>query len=102
MPNPVPPLKIVAQSISEGQEVTGLVLWRVELTVPAARHVEFLVDGVAARRRRGGALHARLERGRRAAGAAPPDRPRGGPASGKTVEATVTVTVPPPGPPVPG
>ena len=74
-PKPVP-LAIAGQSVADGQEATGLVVWRVDVRGRAAR-VEFLVDGSRARQRRRGALHARLERRRRAAGTAPPDRPRG-------------------------
>ena len=42
----VPPaLRILSQTIVDGQEASGLVLWRVETSV-RPRHVEFLVDGV--------------------------------------------------------
>ena len=92
MPKPVPS-RIVAQSISEGQEVTGLVLWRVELN-RRARHVEFVVDGVA----RGTDVAAPYTLGWNA------DEEATGPhrltaravgRDGRVVEATVTVTVPP-------
>lgn len=47
-PKPPPPivtaLKIVSQTVADGQEVSGLVIWRVEVTGKPAR-VEFLVDG---------------------------------------------------------
>ena len=43
-PKPVP-LAIAGQSVTEGQEVSGLVLWRVDVRGRAER-VEFLVDGV--------------------------------------------------------
>ena len=70
------PLEDPRARAPDGQEVTGLVLWRVDVAGTPTR-VEFLVDGVAPRRRRRGALHARLELGRGGAGAASPDRPRG-------------------------
>ena len=41
-----PPLAIVGQSIEEGQALSGLVLWSVEVRGRAER-VEFLVDGVS-------------------------------------------------------
>ena len=44
-PPPTPPLRIVTQSVAEGQEVTGLVLWRVEVSGKPSR-VEFVIDGV--------------------------------------------------------
>jgi hypothetical protein len=44
VPKPVP-LAITEMTVTEGQQVTGLVLWRVDVTGKAAR-VEFLVDGV--------------------------------------------------------
>ena len=40
-----PPLAIVGQSLEDGQELTGLVVWRVDVRGRRAR-VEFLVDGV--------------------------------------------------------
>src|ERR687898_661080 len=43
-PKPVP-LAILGQSVSDGQEVSGLVVWRVDLRGRGAE-VEFLVDGV--------------------------------------------------------
>ena len=39
-------LSIVGQSVEEGQELSGLVLWRVDVRGRAER-VEFLVDGVS-------------------------------------------------------
>ena len=42
-PKPVP-LAIVGQSVTDGEEVNGLVVWRVDVRGRAA-HVEFLVDG---------------------------------------------------------
>jgi hypothetical protein len=47
-PKPVPkpvPLAILGQSVTEGQQVSGLVVWRVDVRGRAER-VEFLVDGV--------------------------------------------------------
>lgn len=44
-PPAAPPLAILGQSVANGQEVTGLVIWRVDVGGNAAR-VEFLVDGV--------------------------------------------------------
>jgi hypothetical protein len=45
-PKPKPPVFAIAgQSLAEGQEVSGLVVWRVDLKGRGAR-VEFLVDGV--------------------------------------------------------
>ena len=44
-PAPVPPLAILGQSVTDGQEVSGLVVWRVDVRGRAER-VEFLVDGV--------------------------------------------------------
>ena len=79
-PKPKPPEARAARDrrpvVADGQEVTGLVVWRVDVR-GRADHVEFLVDGSLARQRRRRALHARLERRRRAPGPAPPDRARG-------------------------
>ncbi len=46
-PKPAPPpvFAIAGQSVSEGEEVAGLVVWRVDVKGRGAR-VEFLVDGV--------------------------------------------------------
>jgi hypothetical protein len=44
-PTPPPVFAIAAQSLEDGQEVSGLVVWRVDLKGRGAR-VEFLVDGV--------------------------------------------------------
>jgi Bacterial Ig domain len=46
-PKPLPPpvLAIAGQSLADGQQVSGLTIWRVELKGRAAR-VEFLIDGV--------------------------------------------------------
>ena len=43
-PVPKPTFEVAAQSLSDGQQVTGLVLWRVDVTGPATR-VEFWIDG---------------------------------------------------------
>ena len=43
-PAPTPTLEIAAQSLADGQQVTGLALWRVDVTGTAAR-VEFWIDG---------------------------------------------------------
>ena len=43
-PAPKPSFEIAAQSLSDGQQVTGLVVWRVEVSRPATR-VEFWIDG---------------------------------------------------------
>ena len=51
-----------ARASADGQEVTGLVVWRVDVGGKAAR-VEFLVDGTPARHGRRRAVHARLEHG---------------------------------------
>ncbi len=96
-PKPAPkpaPLAIVGQSVADGQEATGLVVWRVDIRGRAAR-VEFLVDGVV----RGSDVAAPYTLGWNTAAEPPgPHRltARAVGASGKTVEATVTVTVPPP------
>ena len=44
-PPAAPPLAILSQSVTEGQQVAGFVLWRVEMAGRPAR-VEFLIDGV--------------------------------------------------------
>jgi hypothetical protein len=94
-PSPKPtPLAIVGQSVADGQEVTGLVVWRVDVRGRAAR-VEFLVDGVV----RGSDVAAPYTLGWNAAAEPPgPHRltARAVEPGGKTVEATVIVTVPPP------
>lgn len=41
---PKPSLRILGQSLTDGQEVTGLVIWRVDVA-GKAEQVEFLVDG---------------------------------------------------------
>ena len=93
-PPAVPPLAVVDQTVEEGQELAGLVVWRVDVRGRAER-VEFLVDGVL----RGGDVAAPYTFGLNA------DAEQPGPhrltarvvgANGKPVQATVTVTVLPP------
>jgi Bacterial Ig domain len=43
-PTPKPTFEIAAQSVSEGQEVAGLVIWRIDVNGTASR-VEFWIDG---------------------------------------------------------
>jgi hypothetical protein len=94
-PKPVPkpvPLAIVGQSVTEGQEATGLVLWRVDVKGRPQR-VEFLVDGVV----RGTDVAAPYTLGWNASAEAPGPHVLTARAVGKTtVAATVTVTVPAP------
>jgi len=94
-PKPTPPaapvLRLVSQSVMNGQTATGLVLWRV--TATAAARVEFLVDGVV----RGTDVAAPYTLGWNASAETPgPHRltARAVGAGGKGVEATITVTVP--------
>ena len=93
-PAPVPPpLRIVSQSVTEGQVATGLVLWRVELT--RAARVDFLVDGVI----RGTDIAAPYTFGWNVAAEKPGEHrltARATGRDGKIVEATVTVFVPAP------
>lgn len=96
-PKPVPkpvPLAIASQSIADGQEATGLVVWRVDVRGKAAR-VEFLVDGVS----RGADVAAPYTFGWNAAAEQPGEhrlKARAHGRDGKLVERTVTVTVPAP------
>lgn len=86
----VAPLKIVSQTVVDGQPVTGLVLWRVEVAGKLTR-VEFVVDGVL----RGADVAAPYTFGWDAAAEAPGIHRLTARAVGKkTVEATVAVTVP--------
>jgi hypothetical protein len=92
-PKPAP-LRILAQSIGEGQELAGLVIWRVELGGKAQR-VEFLVDGEI----HGTDVAAPYTLGLDAAAEQPGTHrltARAVGANGKVVEATVSVTVPAP------
>ena len=91
-PKPAPVLRIVSQSVAEGQEVTGLVIWRVDTAGPA-KHVEFRVDGVP----RGTDVAAPYTLGWNADAESPgPHRltARAVGTHGKAVETAVTVTVP--------
>lgn len=95
-PKPVAPvLRVVSQSVADGQTTTGLVVWRV--TATAAARVEFLVDGVL----RGTDVAGPYTFGWNASGEPPgPHRltARAVGQRGKIVEASVTVTVPAPPP----
>jgi N-acetylmuramoyl-L-alanine amidase/Bacterial Ig domain len=86
-PKPVP-LAVTGMSVADGQDVTGLVVWRVDVRGRAER-VEFLVDGVL----RGTDVAAPYTLGWNA-GAEPagPHRLTARAVGAKTVEATVTVT----------
>lgn len=95
-PPVTPPLAILSQTVSDGQQVTGLVVWRVEVAGKPTR-VEFLVDGVL----RGADVAAPYTLGWDSAAEAPGAHRLTARAIGKgtvkkTVEATVTVTVPAP------
>ena len=92
-PKPVvPELRILRQTVSDGQELTGFVLWRVEVAGKPAK-VEFLVDGVL----RGADVAAPYTFGWDAAAEAPGPHRLTARAVGKwTVAATVTVSVPAP------
>ncbi len=88
------PLAVTGMSVAEGQQLTGLVVWRVDVRGRAQR-VEFLVDGVA----RGSDVAAPYTLGLNADGEQPGEHrltARAVGANGKAVEATVTVSVPPP------
>ncbi len=91
-PKPAPVLRIVSQSVADGQEVTGLVIWRVD-TTGGAKHVEFRVDGVP----RGTDVASPYTLGWNAdAESSGPHRltARAVGTNGKAVETAVTVTVP--------
>jgi len=97
-PSPAPPaapvLRVEAQSVVEGQQVAGLVLWLVEATGGAVR-VEFLVDGSV----RGTDVAAPYTLGWNTAAEQPGTHrltARAFAKDGKAVEAAVTVTVAPP------
>ena len=90
-PKPVA-LAIAGQSVTDGQEATGLVLWRVDVKGRPQR-VEFLVDGVL----RGTDVAAPYTLGWDASAETPGPHVLTARAVGtKTVAATVTVTVPAP------
>jgi hypothetical protein len=94
-PKPAPaPLRIVSQSVTNGQVASGLVLWRVELN--HAARVDFLVDGVV----RGSDVAAPYTLGWNAVAETPGAHAltaRATGKDGKVAEATVTVSVPEPG-----
>ncbi len=86
------PLKVLSQTVVVGQQVTGFVLWRVEVAGKPTR-VEFLVDGVL----RGADAAKPYTLGWDSAAEAPgPHRLTARAVGKKTAEATVTVTVPAP------
>jgi N-acetylmuramoyl-L-alanine amidase/Bacterial Ig domain len=91
-PKPAPPkLRIVSQSVTDGQTVDGLVIWHVEAT--GAARVEFVIDGVS----RGADVAAPFTYGWDTAAEQPGAHEltaRAVGSDGKTVGATVTVTVP--------
>jgi hypothetical protein len=91
---PAATLRILGQSLTDGQEVNGLVVWRVDVGGKAER-VEFLVDGALS----GADVAAPYTLGWNASAEQPgPHRltARAIGANGKAVEAAVTVTVPAP------
>jgi hypothetical protein len=93
---PKPPaviaLKILSQTVAEGEQVSGLVLWRVEVSGRPTR-VEFLIDGVL----RGADVAGPYTIGWDTAVETPgPHRLTARAVGKKTVEKTVTVTVPAP------
>jgi hypothetical protein len=92
-PKPVA-LTVTGMSVAEGQQVTRLVVWRVDVRGRAQR-VEFLVDGVL----RGSDVAVPYTLGLNADAEPPGEHrltARAVGANGKAVEATVTVSVPPP------
>jgi hypothetical protein len=92
-PKPAPPtLRILSQSVTDGQTVDGLVIWRVEAAGKPTR-VEFAIDGVS----RGADVAAPYTFGWDTAAEQPGAHEltaRAVGRDGKTVEASVTVTVP--------
>jgi hypothetical protein len=93
-PVPVAALRILGQSVTDGQVVSGLVIWRVAVGGKAQR-VEFLVDGSA----RGTDVAPPYTLGWDASAEQPgPHRltARAIDATGKSIEVSVTVTVPAP------
>ncbi|NUT55832.1 MAG: hypothetical protein HOQ03_07600 [Thermoleophilia bacterium] len=92
-PKPVA-LALASMSVAEGQELTGLVVWRVDVRGRAQR-VDFLVDGVL----RGSDVAAPYTLGLNAEAERPGEHrltARAVGANGTSVERTVTVSVPPP------
>jgi hypothetical protein len=93
-PVPVAALRILGQSVTDGQVVSGLVIWRVAVGGKAQR-VEFLVDGSA----RGTDVAPPYTLGWDASAEQPgPHRltARATDATGKSVEVSATVMVPAP------
>ena len=91
-PPAVPPLAIADQTVEDGQELAGLVVWRVDVRGRAER-VEFLVDGLS----RGSDVAAPYTLGWNADAETPGEHrltARVVGKDGKAVQATVTVTVP--------
>jgi len=87
-------LALTGMSVGEGQQLTGLVVWRVDVRGRAER-VEFLVDGVV----RGTDVAAPYTFGLNADAEQPGEHrltARAVGAKGKSAQETVTVTVPPP------
>ena len=94
-PKPVP-LAVDGMSVADGQQLTGFVVWRVDVR-GRVQQVEFLVDGVS----RGSDVAAPYTVGVDATAEQPGEHrltARVIGANGTTVEATVAVTVPPPTP----
>ena len=86
-----PALAILSQTVADGQQVSGLVLWRVDVAGKPER-VEFVVDGVV----RGTDVAAPFTLGWNSAAEAPgAHRLTARAIAKKTVEASVTVTVAP-------
>ena len=88
------PRGILGQSVADGQELRGLVVWRVDVRGRAQR-VEFLVDGVL----RGTDVAAPYTLGLNADAEPPGEHrltARAVGANGKAAEAVVTVSMPPP------
>ena len=88
------PLRILGQSIADGQELTGLVVWRVDVAGKAGR-VDFVVDGA----RQGVDVAAPYTFGWNTAAESPGSHrltARAVGTSGKTAESSLTVTVPAP------
>jgi hypothetical protein len=93
-PPAAPPLRILGQGVSDGQQVTGLVVWRVDVGGNAT-HVEFRIDGEL----RGTDLQRPFTLGWDTTGAAPGEHvleARAVGTNGREARSAVTVTVPPP------
>jgi hypothetical protein len=90
---PVPPLVIVRQTVRDGQEASGFVLWGVEVR-GKVQQVEFLVDGLS----RGSDVAAPFTLGWHAGAEQPGSHrltARAVGTDGRVAQATVTVSVPP-------